>query len=460
MQMTSSDKKHIWQNFIPIGLLLIMLVLVGCSPEDRRVPQSPLLAKVERKSGAIVYIGVDGNIYTMDQGGGRQQQITTDARYATEEDSSILIYQAPTWSPDNQQLAFIGVRGSEESGSRIEEASLYTVSLGDLEIVETYSSDYYFPFYLYWSPDSQKIGFLSNTNFSRGFALFSAPPGGPALMLDAGRPYFWSWAPNSKKLLVHAGGFSPTVSAERISFLNVGGSSVEESVTSLMPWNFQAPSWTSDGEHVLVAASIDNRSSLVMLDKNGRLERTLTDFVGEIAFSLSPDGEQVAMISGINFQSDFLQGKMKVFDLDDPANSYETEEDNVFAFFWSPDSQQIAYFSYQIINVAPPGEDGQPDENIPPVATQTVQVDIMDVGNNGETHDVTHPFPPTEQFISVLSLFSQYQHSATIWSPDSQNLVLSAYLPDGSPVIWVVRSTGRLEPRYLVNGVLAFWSWE
>jgi TolB protein len=240
----------------------------------------------------------------------------------------------------------------------------------------------------------------------------------------------------------------------------VDDNSVEESVTSLMPWNFQAPSWTSDGEHVLVAASIDNRSSLVMLDKNGRLERTLTDFVGEIAFSLSPDGRKVALISGINFQSDVLQGQMKVFDLDDPENSYETEEDNVIAFFWSPDSQQIAYFLYQIINVAPPGEDGQPDENAPPVSLRTVQVDIMDFEKHGETHDVTHPFSPTEQFMNVLNLFSQYQHSATIWSPDSQNLVLSAYMPDGLPVIWVVRSTGRLEPRYLVNGVLAFWSWE
>ena len=40
----------------------------------------------------------------------------------------------------------------------------------------------------------------------------------------------------------------------------------------------------------------------------------------------------------------------------------------------------------------------------------------------------------------------------------SKNLVLSAYAGDGSQGVFVVPSDGNLEPRYLQDGVLGFWS--
>ena len=68
-------------------------------------------------------------------------------------------------------------------------------------------------------------------------------------------------------------------------------------------------------------------------------------------------------------------------------------------------------------------------------------------------------FRPTSQFSAVLPYFDQYHQSATIWSPDSNNLVLSFVSQDGSPGIAVVAASGQLEPRIIAQGFIAFWSW-
>ncbi|MEE8356614.1 MAG: hypothetical protein V3R33_04820 [Anaerolineales bacterium] len=449
-----------YMNIFP-SLILAIAVLTACgAPIDRRFEQSPLLSQLERKSGRIVYIGGDGNIYTMDQGGGKQQQITTDAHFSNQEGESILLYQAPTWSRDGGQIAFVGVNGSAGS-TFVESASLYTASMDGLELVETFKSDYYFPFYLYWSPNDETIGFLSNTNYSRGLALFSLPiADGEAIMLDAGIPFFWGWAPDSQRMLVHAGSINSAISSDRMSLLRLNNNVVNETVLGLPPSGFQTPVWTTDGEHVLVAVSLENKRSLVLLDKDGNLERVLMNFAGESAFTISPDGSKVAIIYGQTQQQGRLLGRMLVFDIEDPRNMLTTDQDNVLAFFWSPDSEQIAYFPYDILNIPIPNEEGEVSESSQRVPVETVSVHIMDLASDGESHDITHPIMPTDVFLSMLSLFTQYQQSATIWSPDSQNLVISAHLPEGAPVIMIVKSSGSLEPRYLVNGVLAFWSWE
>ena len=60
----------------------------------------------------------------------------------------------------------------------------------------------------------------------------------------------------------------------------------------------------------------------------------------------------------------------------------------------------------------------------------------------------------------MLPYFDQYHQSATIWSPDNNNLVLSFMGQSGAPGIAVVAASGKLEPRMLAQGYLAFWSWE
>jgi len=57
---------------------LIALLVSACLPQNVQVPQSPLLSTLERKSGRIAYIGVDGNIYTSDQAGRNLGEVRFD----------------------------------------------------------------------------------------------------------------------------------------------------------------------------------------------------------------------------------------------------------------------------------------------------------------------------------------------------------------------------------------------
>ncbi len=81
----------------------------------------------------------------------------------------------------------------------------------------------------------------------------------------------------------------------------------------------------------------------------------------------------------------------------------------------------------------------------------------MNAGNGG-THNVT-TFAPSERLLQVIPYFEQYHQSLTIWSPDSKNLVVSAYV-GGKPGIFVVAASGRLDPRYIADGWLGLWSWK
>ncbi len=88
-------------------LALVALLVSSCLPQNVRVPQSPLLSTLERKSGLIAYVGIDGNMYVSDQGGGKLQQLTDDALIPQNQGDPFRYYEYPTWAQDGNQVAFV-----------------------------------------------------------------------------------------------------------------------------------------------------------------------------------------------------------------------------------------------------------------------------------------------------------------------------------------------------------------
>lgn len=425
--------------------LLLALLTTACLPKGIRLPQSDLLKNFERKAGLIAYLGADYNIYTVDQSGDKPAPITTDAHL----DSDYLVYGFPVWSPDNNSLAFGGFSG--QSGNNPDKAGLFVAGKDGKNLVEAYSSENYLVYY-YWSPDSGRVSFIADTPGSSLALKVVSPAGGEAETLDVGSPYYWAWAPDSHSLLIHAGGSAE----DRLSLLHLAGGVTEQGL-SVKPTSFRAPAYSPDGTQLLVAGETpEGHAGLLLMDANGNLLKTLAEYQEtSIAFVWSPDGKRVAYLDGQNTELGF-EGRLVVVDPSGKRTPVELKDETATAFFWSPDSASLAYFTPKQVDVPTPAP-GTPEGNRP--ATFTVwSVKVMDA-SNGQTRPVA-TYLPTDQFMEVLPFFDQYHQSVTIWSPDSKNLVLSAYTGSGDPGIWVAAASGNLNPRFIATGLVGFWSWK
>jgi len=436
-------------------LAIVILVLLGaCSAEGLDIPSSPLLATFERKSGLIAYIGLDGNIYTIDQSGGAQTAITDDAGAQSETGTS-RFYNFPTWSQTDRTLAFLGISVDENGAAS---AEIFSNSEGqENEILFQSSND--FPFYLYWSPDGNNLSFLSRGLSGGAMALQIAnAEGSGSTILDTGTPYYWAWSPTESQIIVHVGGAASLNPGEaKLSLLSVG-SSVRERGLKLLPSAFQAPVFSSNGDYVVFAAEDQpGRSRLILATPDGIIRAFIADVEGPVAFDWAPQGDFIAYIESTRPANGFW-GKLSFADLRNPQNPsiIETDADNVIAFFWSPDGEQVAYFVPAII-----ADENQEE----PASSQSQEPEIFLVmylanAQDGSTRQITS-FLPSEGFLNILPFFDQYQRSMTIWSPDGNYIVVSALADDeGTPGIFVIPSSGSLDPRFLVEGALAFWSYE
>ncbi|HEY3475054.1 MAG TPA: hypothetical protein VGK56_10625 [Anaerolineales bacterium] len=429
-----------------IVFLLSALLIASCLPRDMQVPQSPLLSTLERKSGLIAYLGVDGNMYVSDQAGGKLKQLTEDALIPENQGDPVLYYQYPTWSRDGSQLAFIGLSSDGEQT----ESTLLVANMDDDSVNEVYTSESEHPIYLNWSPDNANVSFISTTVSGQNMILQSVPAtGGERKIFDTGAPYYWSWAPDGGVMVVHAGG-SAASSPEHIAFLSVDATTVTEQGIETTPGTFQAPAWSPDGSRIALARASEEGNEIIVTDATGENPQTIGTFTEKTAFAWSSDGSRIAYIDGVQALDAGTIGSLHVYDFE---TSEETVQDgDIVAFFWSPSGEEIAYFV--LLQAQAEGS----SEGAGQAASQfVVELHVLNV-ISGESRDL-FTYRPTPQFLNVLPYFDQYHQSATIWSPDNNNLVLS-FLGQSGPGIAVVAASGNLQPRMLAQGYLAFWSWE
>jgi Tol biopolymer transport system component len=437
-------------------LLLFVVVACDTGAAGGQGGTGQFLAAIERKSGLIAYVGPDGNIYTINQGGGRQRAITQDARLQAEDeqDAQQKLYLFPTWAKDSKTLAFAGISG--DFGDP-ELATIYTSDPDGSELTEIYSSDSHRPLYLNWAPGDEQVTFLSSSQ-APGLLLQSVlAGGGDNQILDAGVPFYWDWAPDGRRLLIHAG---DNAEDARVSILTLMDEVVEEGV-DIRPGMFQAPAWSPRGDQLLVFSEAgEGTRELLLTDGRGEVQRTLVAVEEEsMAFAWSPDGTKVAYIADTTPGAQGMLGALAVIDLDHPDDEpFVAGEDLSIAFYWSPDGKKIAYFVPALLPAEPGAGSASGEEESTGGEVLVLGLFILDV-NSGESRQIRF-FQPTPEFFSTLSFFDQYQRSATIWSPDSKNVVVSAVSGEENKGIWVVNASGQLDPRPIAPGSLAFWSWK
>ena len=437
-----------WGTGVTAALAMALLT-TACLPKGLNLPQSPLLPVLERKSGLVAYLGTDANIYTVDQSGNKPAQVTKDADL---EGNSVLFYSIPAWAPDSQSLAFVGYKGQRD-GSELPTISLFVAPKDGSTLTPAYSSGNDVIYY-YWAPDGQRVAFLTSTP-SQSLALkLVSPSGGEVETLDIGAPFYWSWAPDSHSVLVHIG-----AQDSHLSLLQLGETVTENSL-DIKPASFRAPAYSPDGSHMLVAGEgAEGKPALLLADTTGGDLQTITEYVGNIAFAWSPDSTRIAYTTSDDSSLSGLGGHLTVVDPSGKKKPVELKDKVVYAFFWSPDSKSIAYFAAHE-EPAPTPKPGESSEDEQPQIVW--ELSVMD-SKGQDTHPVLSPIAPTEHFFRLVPYFDQYHQSATIWSPDSRNLVVSMYYRkngEAVPGIFVLAASGNLEPRYIADGWVAAWSWK
>ncbi|MEK7439299.1 MAG: hypothetical protein AABZ78_00750 [Chloroflexota bacterium] len=447
-------------------LVLVLIATLGVSacqakpqsteaPRGLSLPQSPLLAMLERKSGLITYVGDDGNIYVVNQSGTNPLQITKDGKLTQ---NNFRRYFFPTWSHDSKSVAFYSVSAKNQTDIK---SSIFTVGSDGKNLVEAFTSNVRLPVYLSWSPDSKSLSFITNTDGSSSMMLSTVPSsGGTAQTVDVGNPYYWDWQPDSKGILIHTGGATEQNKSARLSFLSLADSVVEDRL-GLNPSFFQTPDLSPDGSQMILATNENGKRSIVLADRTGRVQKTIEEVAGSAAFSWSPDGKRLAYIAGTQAQA-IVRGKLNFYDVA-KGTKVVADQDKISAFFWSPDSKQVVYFAIvqEPVTTPTPSKGGTPaatPEDQQAADTQLyLKMYITDVTSGKST--LLARFVPTRDFFQLIQFFDQYSRSGTIWAPDGQNLVIAAQMSD-SQGVFLVPSSGNTEPRYLQGGAMAFWSWK
>ena len=432
-----------------LSTTLVALALSACDTigQNVRVPQSPMLASLERKSGLIAYLGLDGNVYTIDQAGGKQQMITQDA-FANEGGES-RSYNFPTWSMEDSKLAYVRF-DLQQNGKTT--ASILATDGDREEPRELYSSQDHMPIYLYWSPDGEWLSFLSAKEGTRSLAMQIAPAaGGEASLVDTGNPLYWAWSPESMQIMAHVGGSAATnPGVARLSLLELEPI-VREVGLGIAPTNFQAPVYSPDGKYALLAGdSGRGRQELLLTNSTGQLQHVITEYEGNISFDWAPKGDYAAFLT-----SNTDNQTLSFLDLSKPSEPeiFETEAQNAIGFFWAPDGKKVAIFEYRLQSEAAEGE-AQSLEN------SSFWLDTFVAEARTGEREYIGSFQPTEPFLDVLRFNDQYQRSTTIWSPNSVYLVVSSVVGDGTEGLFIVPASGDFDPRFLTEGRLGIWSWE
>ncbi|HEV8489389.1 MAG TPA: hypothetical protein VGQ58_06335 [Candidatus Limnocylindrales bacterium] len=413
------------------------------------------LATADGRAARLVVVDRDGSLSTMDGHGG--SVVSHPVAGAT--------FQFPAWSPDGSRIAAIG-QAQGVFGVYVFDARTSGQPPAPTVVYESAAQP---PFYLYWTPDSRQLTFL--TTESDGLALRVAPADASAhdSILRRGAPLYWTWL-EPDRLAVHSGAAGPD---GFLGEIGLDGAAVENQVAA--PGVFRAPAVSRDRRYRSYVGPAGDPGSgegdfpprLVVEGRDGSGRHEIPVF-GIAAFSFDPTGQALAFIAADEPTDEPLPlpvGPLRIVDA--LSGSVRTVLDaSIVAFWWAPDGRTIASLRLD----APGGIEARSADGAqvaavgqaPPGRNELAQAEGFAL--HVVFTDVPSGAGRSERAVRVSGLFAtqlvpyfdQYALSHRLWSPDSRSIVLPL-VDGGATGLYVIPADGS-EPARLVDGAMGFWS--
>ena len=383
----------------------------------------------------IAFINPEGQLATINPDG-------SDLRVLTEGEQR---FQFPVWSPDGAKLATIGV---DRNGGFIQVLR---------DAVDTQAKDIYRnadqgAIYLYWSPDSSMVSFLAN-HPETNLALHLASEAQEDRILAGGAPFYWQWASDNQNLLIHT---NFTGEDSRLGFTSIASDTLQENLAP--PGIFQAPGISPSGNYIAYAEDNAVRGTQVIIQNNpltgASVSRREFKHEGAVGLGWSPVEDKLAFISPEKDAAG-AYGPLKLLEAETGLLE-DLNDITTLAFFWSPDGKSIAYISPLNPDEPDVSETGQEI-----LISQKIQssflfeAHVIDIASKQDT--IIGTFTPTFLFVTqFLPFFDQYALSHSIWSPQSDAVVLPTINAQNAETITVFPLDGLAQT--IADGDTPFWN--
>ena len=423
-------------------LALLAMLVTAITLLGDRVVSAKLAPPREHIVNRIAFVSLDGRIRSVRPNGSSVREISPDDG----------LYTWPTWSPDARKLVFSGIVGPPGSA----QINLYAYTRFSGRVQNIYSGEpgvagllaegvVHYPL---WSPDSQTVAFIAITRQGLTLLLDDLSDDPSADFVLGQGPLWISWSHNSQYMLIHRGASH---------FLLDTSGDLQPELLDFQTARYRVPAWKPREDAVTVMRETEpDRYSLYTVEVSATgpdATQQVMEVESDPAFMWSPRGDFLA-VAGSPRGLELMGSIMLVYqDLklvpDSETVDPMTIEDNVLAFFWSPDGSKLAYVTLSQVR-------------------GVLTWNLLDMNSRVQRRLID--FIPSRNQLTMFQFFDQYAYSHSLWSPDSRSLVFAGRPsteateasfgadPGHEDPHIIVLDTDTRSVEYIADGILGFWS--